>query len=443
MKLRWRMLPLALAVAILFSGMGLFFVRLWRNGESWAMNPWNDTIYRDGVLTVGTITDRNGEVLTFADGNERFWSEDPVTRLATLHAVGDPLGNIGTGALTAFPGILAGYTFLSGVWSEDGFGGTLTLSIDAGLCRTALEALDGRSGAVLVCNYRTGEILCMVSAPGYDPADSETEIPDGAYLNRCLSGTYPPGSVFKIVTAAAALETVPGILDRTFFCEGSVEIGGGTVACAGVHGEVTLEDAFAASCNCAFAQIAQEVGGETLITYASSYGLTEPLYLDGVETGAGSMDETRSGSVELSWAGIGQHTDLVCPIGILRLCCAVAGDGEAVDLTMLLNGNPEHTSTCVIERNTAIALDSMMTLAVYSTYGNSNFPGLELRAKSGTAEIDGSDSHAWFCGYLADPETPYAFTVLVEHGGSGALTAGSVANTVLQAVVSSGRMMSE
>ena len=436
MKLRWRMLPLALATAILIAGMGIFFTRLWHDGEKWAMNPWNDTVFQNGILSVGTVTDRNGETLTSADGTGRDWSPDPNTRISTLHAVGDPLGYIGTGALATFTGELAGYTRFGGLWSEDGRGGTVTLSLDAGLCRTALEALNGHNGAVLVANWRTGEILCMVSAPGYDPENADAEIPDGAYLNRCLSGLYPPGSIFKIVTAAAALETVPGIQEHTWDCDGSIEIGESTVVCAGVHGEVTLDDAFACSCNCAFAQIAQEVGGETLQRYAAICGLTKPLVLDGIETAVGSVEAPSTGSVELSWEGIGQHTDLVCPVAMLRLCCAVAGAGEAVDLTILLGGNPDGNKTRFLETNTASALAAMMDYAVYSTYGDENFPGLDLRAKSGTAELDGAEPHAWFCGYVADPSTPLSFVVLVENGGSGALTAGSVANAVLQEAAS-------
>ena len=101
------------------------------------------------------------------------------------------------------------------------------LTIDADLSRTAWEALDGRKGVAAVYNYQTGDILCMVSNPSFDPADPP-EISDddsdyeGVYLNRLLSGLYTPGSVFKVVTTAAALEQLPGVEERTFTCDGSV-----------------------------------------------------------------------------------------------------------------------------------------------------------------------------------------------------------------------------
>ena len=126
------------------------------------------------------------------------------------------------------------------------------LTIDAGLNAAALDALNGRKGAVAVYNYRTGDVLCMVSSPTFDPADPP-EIRDGdsrydgVYLNRVLSSTFAPGSVFKLVTTAAALENLDGALDRHFTCTGRLELDGGVITCPYAHGEMDLYDALARS----------------------------------------------------------------------------------------------------------------------------------------------------------------------------------------------------
>lgn len=126
--------------------------------------------------------------------------------------------------------------------------------------RTALAALDGRKGTVGVYNYKTGEILCAVSSPTYDPDDvpdveGNPETYEGVYVNRFLHATYTPGSVFKLVTAAAALDEIPDIGSRTFTCEGSAVIGGETIQCNGVHGTLNFEEALAHSCNVVFGEI--------------------------------------------------------------------------------------------------------------------------------------------------------------------------------------------
>ena len=149
------------------------------------------------------------------------------------------------------------------------------------------RAGDQHAGTVAVYNYKTGEILCMVSAPSYDPLNvpknlEENDRYKGAYLNRFLSSAFVPGSVFKTVTLTAALENLPDAETRTWNCTGSVQIGDETITCSGVHGEQTLKEAFAHSCNAAFAQIAEELGADTLRRYTEKAGLTSAYSVDGL-----------------------------------------------------------------------------------------------------------------------------------------------------------------
>ena len=203
-QVKFRSVLLLLLIVLLGLGLALFCLRYTFRGEAWASFSANGHAYTDGVVRTGQVLDRNGTVLY--DGPSGVYHEDSALRQATLHAVGDQLGNISTSALEAFQSRLIGFDPLTGTLSG---GHKVYLTIDADLSRTAWEALDGRKGVAAVYNYQTGDILCMVSNPSFDPADPP-EISDddsdyeGVYLNRLLSGLYTPGSVFKVVTTAAA-----------------------------------------------------------------------------------------------------------------------------------------------------------------------------------------------------------------------------------------------
>lgn len=427
-RARWLLLLVLAALA----GLGFYAVRLWRHGADWAASRVNGDAYRSGRLLQGTVTDRNGVVLAVIEDGERSWNESETVRRAVLHVVGDRDSNIGTGALKQYPRELTGYSFVSGLYKADGSGGVLTLSIDASLCETALEALDGRRGAVAVMNYETGEILCEVSAPGFDPENPE-DVPEGAYLNRFLSASYAPGSTFKLVTAAAALENLPDVRERDFRCEGKAYFSGSAVTCMEAHGDLKLEDALAVSCNCVFAELAVEVGPEAMEAVCRRLGLLDGVSVDGIRTAKGRYDVSKS-AIDTAWSGAGQSTDLVNPAAMLRFVSAIAAGGVAPGLTQLLDGSPEPER--LLSEETAEALSSMMDYCVALTYGDENYPGLELHAKSGTAEVGGGKKpNAWFVGFLRNENAPLAFVVVIEEGGFGSVEAGFAANRVLQEAV--------
>lgn len=421
-----------LVAAFIIVGMVAYTVRYAQNGRDWAMFTANQSVYSGGRIALGAVTDRNGVVLAAAREGEYVFSDDQAARIATLHAVGDPAGNIGTGALKAFSDLLAGYTPFGGVSG----GGTVALSISAELCKTAYSALGGRKGAVMLMDYSTGEILCMVSSPSYDIEsgfDEGDSAYDGVYLNRCISSRYTPGSVFKLVTLAAALENLDGIYERTFWCPGSVIVDGVQVNCSGVHGSQTIEQALANSCNCAFAEISLELGADTLREYAEALGITVSHTISGISTLAGSFEAAEDGSAALAWSGIGQSTDLVCPYSMLRLTAAIANGGTVREGSLIAGESGK--SAKVLSPDTAEKIKDMMSYNVAYSYGAWNFPGLSLCAKSGTAEVGDGTSHSWFTGFLDDEAHPYAFVVIIENGGGGLSGAGAVANTVLQAAV--------
>ena len=425
----------ALIVALcLLLGMGVYVGRFAAHAREWAGFSGNGAVYENGKVLTGTVTDRSGLVLASVENGKRVFASDAAVRTACIHVVGDREGNIGTGALTLFAKELSAYSPVTGL--EAG-GGTVTLSVDAALQTAALDALAGRKGAVAVMDYITGELLCLVSSPAFDPdvgIDETDSRWDGAYLNRCISAAYTPGSVFKLVTLAAALENLSDLYERRFDCTGSLTVDGNQITCTAVHGGQTIEQALANSCNCAFAQLALELGGETLSRYAAQLGLSGSLTLNGVTTTPGRYDAAAAdGSADLAWSGVGQSTDLVCPLAMLRLSAAIAAGGTVAEPTLLAGDKTVRNN--IMSTDTADRLKDMMNYNVAAVYGEWNFPGLHLCAKSGTAEVGDGTSHAWFTGFLDDASHPYAFVVVIENGGGGARNAGPVANTVLQKAI--------
>ena len=147
------------------------------------------------------------------------------TRRATVHAVGDPGGNIASGAINVFKSQLIGYDILNGTYDNSSQGKKIRLTIDAEANVAAYEALGGRTGLVGVYNYKTGEVLCMVSTPTFDPADRLPDEDDGEgyYFNNFLDGKLTPGSTFKLVTAAAVIDNIDNRDSYTFDCDGENE----------------------------------------------------------------------------------------------------------------------------------------------------------------------------------------------------------------------------
>ena len=403
-----------------------------------------------GQLISGTLLDRDGEVLSAVDqSGSRTYPDGETRRKSILHVVGDPYGSIGTGALTAFADRLTGFDLLNGAFGAQR-GNQVYLTIDADLNETAYRALNGRKGTVAVYNYQTGEILCLVSSPSFDPRNIPSGLEtdpsyDGVYLNRFLSSTFPPGSIFKTVTLAAALEELPGLEERTWVCEGSAQIGDGTVTCTAAHGEQDIYAALSNSCNGVFAQLAAELGADTMTKYVEQAGLLSRYSVDGIQTAQGSYDLTGATQGQLGWSGVGQYNDLVNPCAMMVWMGAVANGGKAAVPRLIQEvdgGLPQlslpfgkETGT-LIQSDTARTLADMMAQNVVQTYGSGRFPNMDICAKSGTAEVGGDKRpNAWFVGFLRNEDAPYAFAVVVEEGGSGAGAAGNVAAQVLNALV--------
>ena len=442
---------------------GLIFMgySLVEDGDVWVMKYFNNHVYNDGkLLAAGAIKDRDGIVLVETKDGDRVYNDSLSLRKANLHVVGDMRGFISTGVQHVYESELVGYNILSGVYGiEDGDqGNDVKLTIDAELNRTAYNALQGRKGTIGVVNYKTGDIVCMISAPSFDvndvPRDLDTnEIYEGAYLNRFLSGLYTPGSTFKLVTTICALENMGNkVLNEKFNCRRVLDVDGikeDEIICNSYHGNIDFEHALAQSCNSAFGELAIELGADKLKKTVDKLGLTSSVSVSGkISSTAGRFPlDSKAADTTVGWTGIGQGDTLLNPASMLRLMCAIANDGKAVSFNIVddfstqagkaLGVTFKSDETQLISSETAATVKKLMRNNVVIQYGEERFPGLKICAKSGTAEIDKIDEHntALFVGFLDDAEHPYAFIVVAERGNSGSQVAGSIANTVLQAVV--------
>ena len=440
-KLFRRSIVALVLAALLLGGVGFFLFEYALQGRTWATQTRNPHLYTNGILDDLRITDRNGELLFSSQGGTAVWHEDAAVRRAVVHAIGDLQGNIGSGVIHQYREKWIDFGYFGGVYRYINGGRTLLLNLDAQLCATAAKALGRYDGVVGVLNYKTGEIYTMVSASNFDPTAVPETSGEGMYLNRFLSATYTPGSVYKIVTLQAAIENLPNWQEMTFTCKGKCEIGGEVITCSGVHGKQDLKQAFANSCNCAFGELAVAVGKERLIATAERVGLTGAATVDWQQTAAGAIKIEDGADAQLAWSGIGQHLDTVNPAAFLRYVGAIANSGVAEPMRLCgssMRGNgslvTEKTGSPqqLMDAQTAQLLSEFMQNNVDTQYGSWRFGGLAVGAKSGTAQQDAEAAHSVFTGFVADDNFPFAFFVLAEHAGAGQgvamQTAGAVVN---------------
>ncbi len=437
---------MGLFLMVLIAGMLFFLWEYATQAEDWVSFVGSPHIYNNGNLGCGTVTDRSGTMLMDIT-DQRTYSPDPNTRKSTLHWLGDRKSFISASALANYAAQMVGYNPFDGVYHASGEGGVATLTLDARIQNAALEAMAGRKGTVAVYNYQTGELLCALTTPTYDP-DNPPQIGEdpageyeGLYLNRFIQSTYIPGSIYKIVTTSAALECVPDILDKTFTCTGIRQYGEEKVSCEKAHGTQNLKSALANSCNCAFSQIAELVGKKNMVKYVEAFQVVQPLAFDGITTAKGNYDISNTAPVSFAWSCIGQHTDQINPARFLAFMGDIASGGNGAEPYLVARVQVGEKVTYqaetsregrIMSQETADIVKSYLRNNVQSVYGDWNFPGLSVCAKSGTSQLGGGQtSNAMFAGFVTDEAYPLAFVVVVENGGYGSAACVPVISKVL------------
>ena len=442
---------LYILLAAFLGGLGYLLVNLFLNGGKWAMQPYNGHISGEtSTVKLGDITDRDGSLLATTQDGTRLYSQDETVRRALLHTVGDPYGYISTSVQSTMSSKLSGYNIVTGLNNTffNRLGSDIALTVDQDACAAAYNALGGKNGGVIVYNYQTGDILCKVSTPTFDPnsipEDLETnDAYKGAYLDNTLSSSFTPGSIFKIVTAAAAMERWPDSWSTiTYSCSGSVELAGSDITClhGNAHGTQDMAAALGNSCNVYFAQLANDLGAEALQAKAKEMGFNVSFDLNGISTMESTIDLAGANANQLGWAGVGQYTVLANPYHMMCLMGAIANGGEYVQPRLTqgadLLGEITGGSRQLVSSGEASQLKELLRSNVEYYYGDYLFPdGMNVCAKTGTGEV-GEDKgpNCWMVGFCDSTVYPYAFAVVVEDGSGSIESAGSVVSAVLSAL---------
>ena len=344
------------------------------------------------------------------------------------------------------------------ILGEKSPGDNIWLTVSLELQRTAYEALGDRRGAVMAMDPTTGRVLCMVSKPGFDPNSiiedweeiTSEENDRGQLLNRAAQGSYPPGSIFKIFTVLEYMHEHPyDYQDFSYVCDGTYEDGeGNTISCYGneAHGEQDLYEAFANSCNGAFAVIGAEINIEKAMELNTEllFNSKLPLDLPYTRSSYSLTDSDTDFLKELT--GMGQGNTLVSPAHMLMVTAAIANDGvlmkpmftdrlESAGGEFFKSFKPEEYGR-IMSPEDAERLSEMMRLVVTEGTGSAfRDAAYEACVKTGSAEYDnGERTHAWCLSFVrAEGEnapSDIAVAVIVEDGKSGGATAAPIARQV-------------
>ena len=457
-ELRQNMRLVGTLVVIAFIGLSAWLaLTVFEQGSIWASSSYNTRLSNTGAMR-GDVTDRDGIVLATTDSEgKRTYLDNTSARRALAVTVGDTAGMSGTGVEGYYSAELLDISDslaerLSALFNGiDRKGSSIQLTVDAKLSAyIAKQFPDGYRGAVCVTNYRTGEVLAMVSMPDYDPYDV-ANAEDTAYLNRCLQGLYTPGSVFKIVTLAAALEHDPGVVNQTFTCSGTWEYEGGSIVCAGktAHGTIDLQTALAKSCNVTFGKLAYQLGNERMLETAKKLGFNENFKLGDFAIYNSKFPTEAETVSSLVWSGVGQSTVLVTPMHMNMITASVANGGQMVKpwlVKSIVTGTGVTTKVGapsqyrqVMSRETANLIAKCMYQAVEKgTATRAQIDGLTVCGKTGSAETSDDKSvetNSWYTGFIADSAHPYAVSVVIEQGGAGAKKATELAAKALKAAI--------
>lgn len=406
----------------------------------------------------GRIYSRDGQVLAETQVDEQ-GQELRVYPFGAVfsHIVGhSSKGKTGLESLGNFYLLTSHVNLLEQVWDQlsgqKSPGDNLVTTLDAGLQMTAYQALGDRKGAVVALEPGTGKILAMVSRPDYDPNPASLDLVwdalvdeennEGQLLNRAMQGLYPPGSIFKIVTALEAMREHPDTYrEYSFDCSGVYSLEDYSIKCyhSNAHGLQNLDLAFANSCNGAFASLGLELDLAAMHDLAEQllFNCELPLSLPYAKS-AYSM-EAGASTWEILQTSIGQGTTQVTPMHMAMLTAAIANGGTlmkpyAIEQVQNAAGEEVKRFLPVSAQNLMTAQESrqlgelMVQVVERGTGSALRDAAYSSAGKTGSAEFEtGKETHAWFTGYAPAEEPRIVVTVIVEEGGSGGGCAAPIA----------------
>jgi peptidoglycan glycosyltransferase len=412
---------------------------------------------------------------TYKDGP--MWA--PVTGYASQAFGANQLESIEDGVLTGNDDRLFFRNTLDMITGKEKEGGNVVTTLNSAAQKAAYDGLKKRGkGAVVALEPKTGKILALASYPSYDPSSfagnstttdtkawqelQKANNPNDPMLNRALREVYPPGSTFKVVTAAAALENnlydgadvktnspLPWVMPGTT----TVLKNEGNIPCK----NATLRVALQYSCNTVFGKVGADLGNDKMLAEAKKFGFTEEQFTP-VRSSASVFSEGMNDS-QTALSSIGQYNTAATPLQMAMVASAVANDGtlmkpymvdklQAPSLDTIEQTEPEELSQPLSSKNAQILQSMMETVVKDGTGKNAQIPGITVGGKTGTAqhgENNSKNPYAWFLSYakLSDDSSPVAVAVVVEDENavrddiSGGGLAAPIAKSVMEAVINS------
>ena len=307
---------------------------------------------------------------------------------------------------------------------------------------------------MVVLNYKTGEVMALVSLPNFDPNNITEETKNDLsrpFWNRATQSAYPPESTFKIITTQSALQNLTDASQRDFVCTGSLGVMDQVITDFGgaSHGTLKLEKAFVESCNNVYASLALEMGDKRLRKTAEAFGFNDNfLFRDLVVENSRYPTENRN-QVEIAWSGAGQSQVAATPLHMAMVAACIANDGVMMEPRLIYSAQSasgvvrqEYASKVykkVMTAQEAQVLSDLMGKVVSSGTGSrAQVSGVKVCGKTGSAEsgLEGRDvTHGWFVGYINNDQLPFAVCVLVEDipdGEGGGSTAAPIAGDIFR-----------
>lgn len=441
-----RIISVLFILVFLFLMGGTVFQQQRNQDHLWGHEGENKQALRERYANAGSIFSADGTVLAQSDGNERTYAENPILAASLVQLIGDYTHNIGNTVEERYEGILTGrgrslpkqilYDFIGRGKS----GSDLYLSLHADLCLRAAELLQGYRASVVVMNYQSGEILCLVNLPGVAPEQvvNWIDIPEGALYNRALQGAYSPGSTFKIITDTGWIGSDRFDPNLMVECKGETPLlGPGSVneqrADAG-HGILERETALAVSCNHFFGEVGIRSGATQILQTAEAFGFNQALRVDEIHC-RGSKLEIPAGVDDyvLSWLAIGQPVEGVdltlSPLQLALISAGVANDGVIVS-PRLIRAEKEPLGSSSIANEVSVfsqagTADEMRQVArdmqVAATHGfakSAAIAGEIVGGKTGTAQWTNEQgvivNNSLYSGFLKNDKVPLALGLVVE-----------------------------
>jgi peptidoglycan glycosyltransferase/penicillin-binding protein 2 len=408
--------------------------KLVKNNKAYILQA--STRYGENQMAEHFIGYINEKDVSGASGIELMYDENLSSFNKKIYAVADVTGEILQGRKLEI---------ISGDKNDSSIEDEIIVTLDSEI-QKAVEGITNKNEnacGVVILDVKDGGVVAMVSTPGFDPNNIQKYVSQGTdeLLNKVTQGEYPPGSVFKIIVAAAALED--GISqNQEMTCKGHVLIDNVNIKCdtggENGHGNIDMTNAFAQSCNCYFVQLAQTVGAHKILKMAQAFGLGD-VVINGFPYEAKGMLMTSQQSLGAGVGnlGIGQGETLVTPLQVAAMTNIIATGGNDIGVKVLMEDSI-NAERVISQANAEIIKNMMIRTA---TEGTASLLEMDAAVKTGTAEYISDNetrTHAWITGFTPSEDPEYTITVFVEDGGSGSQTAGPILKEIIDYLQKSG-----